>query len=312
MCTAPTCSHDPLDDDVSDIFGGALSSEDRTAGEKIATEATQMRMHEETCKACRGTGRFVGYSGRVLGACFKCKGKGKRFFRTSLAQREKAQAAAANRRERKEQDTRAAAAAWGEANPAEMAWLQEASGRGFEFAVSMLEALRKYGHFTERQLAAVQSATAKSAARKAERDAETAARAAAAPSVDVSAIETAFATATANGLRNPKLRLDTFKFTPAKAHSKNAGAIYVTHLEETGRDGDALYLGKIMDGKFYGVRACTPEMESRIVAVASDPAAAAVAYGNRTGSCAICGRELTNKESVERGIGPICAGKYAF
>lgn len=35
----------------------------------------------------------------------------------------------------------------------------------------------------------------------------------------------------------------------------------------------------------------------------------AEAFGVLTGTCADCGRELTVKESIERGIGPICAGK---
>ena len=36
----------------------------------------------------------------------------------------------------------------------------------------------------------------------------------------------------------------------------------------------------------------------------------AAAHGHRTGNCMICGRELSNEESVERGIGPICASKF--
>ena len=35
----------------------------------------------------------------------------------------------------------------------------------------------------------------------------------------------------------------------------------------------------------------------------------AAAFGHRYGVCAVCGRELTNDESVTRGIGPVCAGK---
>lgn len=34
------------------------------------------------------------------------------------------------------------------------------------------------------------------------------------------------------------------------------------------------------------------------------------AFGLRTGMCAICGRTLTDPESVQKGIGPICEGKY--
>lgn len=36
----------------------------------------------------------------------------------------------------------------------------------------------------------------------------------------------------------------------------------------------------------------------------------AARYGQVTGRCACCGRELTNEESIERGIGPICWEKY--
>ncbi len=36
----------------------------------------------------------------------------------------------------------------------------------------------------------------------------------------------------------------------------------------------------------------------------------AMAYGRKTGICMMCSKRLTNAESVERGIGPICAGKF--
>lgn len=36
----------------------------------------------------------------------------------------------------------------------------------------------------------------------------------------------------------------------------------------------------------------------------------AKAYGKETGQCCQCGRELTVKESIEAGIGPICASKF--
>jgi hypothetical protein len=37
----------------------------------------------------------------------------------------------------------------------------------------------------------------------------------------------------------------------------------------------------------------------------------AAEYGKLYGRCMICGRTLTDPESIERGIGPICAGKLA-
>lgn len=36
----------------------------------------------------------------------------------------------------------------------------------------------------------------------------------------------------------------------------------------------------------------------------------AKAYGKVTGTCCNCGRLLTNEESIDAGIGPICAGKF--
>lgn len=35
-------------------------------------------------------------------------------------------------------------------------------------------------------------------------------------------------------------------------------------------------------------------------------------YGREIGACGHCGRTLTNEASIERGIGPICAGKMGF
>lgn len=34
------------------------------------------------------------------------------------------------------------------------------------------------------------------------------------------------------------------------------------------------------------------------------------AYGLAMGACAHCGRDLTDEESIARGLGPVCAGKY--
>jgi len=41
-------------------------------------------------------------------------------------------------------------------------------------------------------------------------------------------------------------------------------------------------------------------------AIRLDPETAFAAHGIRTGTCCACGRTLTNAESVELGIGPIC------
>lgn len=44
--------------------------------------------------------------------------------------------------------------------------------------------------------------------------------------------------------------------------------------------------------------------------IAADPRAASAAYGRLTSKCGVCGRPLEDAESVARGIGPICNGKF--
>jgi hypothetical protein len=122
----------------------------------------------------------------------------------------------------------------------------------------------------------------------------------------VEAIEVAFNNAKQAGIKFPKLRLDTFVFSPAGENSKNAGAIYIKNKE------DGVYLGKVAGGRLFTSRDCDTETSERIVAVSSDPKQAAIAYGQKFGKCAICARALTDKDSIALGIGPICAEKYGF
>lgn len=123
--------------------------------------------------------------------------------------------------------------------------------------------------------------------------------------ISVEAIATAFAAARAKGIKAPRLRLDAFVFSRAPDTGRNAGSIYVK--EKAGE-----YLGKITDGRFHPTAACDDPTRTRVVAVAADPHMAAKAYGQRTGECSCCGRELTNGESIALGIGPICRGKFGW
>ena len=52
------------------------------------------------------------------------------------------------------------------------------------------------------------------------------------------------------------------------------------------------------------------DLTTQLLAIDQDPERAAVLYGKASGNCSICGRDLTDPESIERGIGPICAAKY--
>lgn len=297
---------DELNDDLSDIFGGDLTDETREAGFAIeAAEIARTKKFEEPCFKCRGTGRFVGYTGRVLGNCFTCKGTGKLGYKTSSEERASNRQKAAQKREEKAQAATDTAQAWLDANPAEADWLTSAAARGFEFAVSLKEALFKYGHLTEKQEAAVCKATAKAAERKAQWLAEREQREASAATIDVSKIKGALDVAKANSVKWPKLRFAGFTFSRAGDASKNPGAVYVTTDADT-------YLGKILGGRFTRSRDCSAELEEKLLYAAANPEEAAKVYGLQTGICSCCGRELTNPASIERGIGPICAGKFGW
>lgn len=301
MCNSIACSHDHLDDDLSDLTGGISAAADFARA--ALSNATSTRTFEEKCEDCRGTGSFYSYSGRYVGPCFKCKGAGVRRYKQSAEQRAKARDAADARKAKQAAEATERAKTWLDANPVEADWLRD-SFNTFEFARSMVEALYKYGHFTEKQEAAVRNAAAKSAARKAQWAAERAEREANKAEVQIDRIAEAFAAAKASRLKWPKLRLDTFVFSLASESGRNAGAIYVKE--------DETYLGKIADGRFTRSRDCDAATEARIVAACADPAAAAEAYGKATGQCACCGRELTNEESIARSIGPICAEKWGW
>jgi hypothetical protein len=214
--------------------------------------------------------------------------------------------------ERKQDKAAEALALFAAQHPAEWAWI-ESSRAGFAFAQSMHDAIAKFGDLTERQLAACASAAAKSAVRRAEWAAQKVAaqavqqgRLEAAPVVSMDKIMAAFAAAKASGLKAPKLRVAGLVIKPAKAESANAGFLYVMA-------GGDLYLGKISpEGRFLRSAACRDEDEAKLLEIAADPLAAAVAYGKETGTCSCCGLELTNKLSIELGIGPICRAKWGM
>jgi hypothetical protein len=303
MCNLTNCSHDALDDDISDIFGDA----DAFARSVLApAKVTSAITYEEPCDKCRGTGRFVGYTGRVLGNCFTCKGAGTRKYKTSSEQRAKARDGADARKAKAAASAAEQAAAWLETNPVEAEWLRQPVTGDFTFHADMLAALVKYGSLTERQEAAVRNASAKSVARKAQWAAEKADRESGAATLSLAKIREGFASAVRH-LKRPKLRIANIQFSLAPATGRNAGCIYVVRAE------DDTYLGKItQDDKFITSRDCTAADSETVARVAADPAAAATAHGHEFGQCSCCGRELTNPESVARGIGPICAERWGW
>lgn len=49
-----------------------------------------------------------------------------------------------------------------------------------------------------------------------------------------------------------------------------------------------------------------------LAAIAADPKAASLRYGQELGVCGVCGRTLTDESSRSAGIGPICAEKTGW
>jgi hypothetical protein len=289
--------NDPLDD----LFNAEKTADG--APRKGAPEGYQAK-HVEKCPKCRGSGHFTGRNGRLLGACFSCKGAGTKAFKTAPETRAKSRVSSAAR---KAKTTADAVEAFKAAYPAECAYLLSQIERN-AFCNSLWEKLHHYGELTEGQLTAVQN----SIAREAKWKEEAVARVEAAPTVDSDGIDRlkqafdfAVATARAKGrnFRGPKITIGGITISPAKETSANAGALYVKQ--------DGQYLGKIMRGKFIA-RACPPEDEARILAFIADPKKAAIAYGVETGVCCICNATLTKEESMDRGIGPICAKKFGW
>ncbi len=296
-----------LNDSLEALFAGDTGPVRAVPVRENAVEFKSAEQRfEENCPKCRGTGRFGGWSGRTVGKCFVCKGEGKQMFKTSPETRAAARAADANR---KANQATEALAAFEAANPVAFAWIK-ANAQKFDFATKMAENIIRFGSLTQGQLDACVRLADKDATRI-ERRAEAIQNA---PQVDTAGIDRlkvafdkarAYAAAKASGLaiRNPKITIGGMTISPAKAESKNPGALYVKQAGE--------YLGKIADGKFMAVSACTSAQRDQVLKFVADPAEAAKVYGQETGICCVCNATLKSKWRL-RGIGPICAEKMGW
>jgi hypothetical protein len=180
-------------------------------------------------------------------------------------------------------------------------WLKNSTSN---FAQSLGAGIARYGSLTERQIEAVRRIIAE-AAQKAAAATQEPQPVVAAPALGE--LQNAFLKAQQAGLKYPKLRTGVLVFSPAGANSSNPGAIYIKRLDT--KD----YLGKITpEGAVRLIWAASQEDRMLVNTAVHDPLAAAVAHGRLTGNCAICSRPLTDRESVGRGIGPICAEKFGW
>lgn len=176
--------------------------------------------------------------------------------------------------------------------PNEAAWMHANKG-SFGFANAMCERVVSHGFLTPGMLDAVRRCMARAPQQAA--------------AVDTTQLEKAFARVNPT-LRSPAINVGRYRFSPAPATKRdgtpgaNPGAIYVKE--------DGQYLGKMLGGKFLA--RCTQEAMTAVLAIAADPLGKAIEHGKLTGRCAICNRKLTDEDSTDRGIGPICAEKFGW
>lgn len=260
-----------------------------------------------TCESCGGTGFWRGGKNRHGNSkCNTCHGKG--FLVTSPEARAKARDYA-----RKSKQSKIAAAQ--EANLAHgdgflHQWLKEVSSWN-NFAASLIEQHNEGKTWSDKQVEACRNMYRKWKERNIADQEAKAKREAAAPVVDLARIRAMFDTVMSHGYKRPMYRADGLRIKPGKG-----GALYVLNENRTeyGHFGEQPgYEGKITeDNKFFSVKKADPETAVKLTAIAKDPLGAAVRYGRATGRCACCGRELTKHESIERGVGPICAERWGL
>ena len=311
---------DDLNDSLSDLIGNVDAEKAANPiqppasyipGTGQVNKYKESRLFTEQCRKCRGTGRYNAPSTHGS-RCFECDGVGTKTFKSSPETRAKAKSSATARKAKRAAEIATAKAdaaiVFRAANPEICAWI-DAKAPTFGFAASMLGAINQWGGLTPGQNEAVKRCIAKDAERKI----EAVARAEAAPVADQAgvdrlklAFDTAieYARAKGRGLKMPRITIGNMTISPAKTTSSNPGALYVKNGSE--------YLGKVQNGRFFGVRTCTEVQEKQVLAFIADPKAAAIAYGIETGVCCICNATLTNKVSIEAGIGPICATKFGW
>lgn len=243
------------------------------------------------CGQCAGTGVFQGVRvHQEKKQCFACRGKG--YFKTDPRKLEKAR----QQRAKKKQDAIEAAQALNQETTIYASVFAMAGWN--DLARSLAEQHNAGRAWSEKQIAAIEAMLVRMEERRAQKEAE-------AREVNLQPIIDMFAHARDKGYKRPVYRAEGLKISLAPATGANAGALYVkTENDE--------YIGKVADGRFFGTREATEEHKTALSVIAESPRDAAIRYGRRTGSCACCGRVLSNHQSIELGIGPICAEKWGF
>jgi hypothetical protein len=123
------------------------------------------------------------------------------------------------------------------------------------------------------------------------------------------ALFNAFEAAKAKGAKRLTLRFEGINVKP----NRDLSALWVTSQTEKEEGNYGLqpkYLGKVTRQQIDS--RLSDDVKEVILSASKDPLTAAIRYGKVSGECSCCGRELTDSQSIERGIGPICATKFGW
>ena len=276
--------------DFSDLDDTNLDNYGKTPAKKSKKDRPTF-----PCQTCAGTGRYR--HPRVhqeKDHCFACGGRG--FFYTSPFDRQKKRDAAHKRKADailKVQQT------FDAQYPGVIALARE-FGKTSEFMRSLVDQYGSGKLLTERQVEAIRKFAEKRDEYRIQRQAE---RDKLSTEVDLAPIHAMFDHARDAGLKKLQYRAEGLVIKPASAVSANAGALYVKTTNDC-------YIGKVIGNKFHPNRDATQSHKEALLKIAKDPVDAAKAYGKLTGSCSCCGRTLTDPQSIELGIGPVCAEKW--
>lgn len=169
-------------------------------------------------------------------------------------------------------------------------WLQANQSKN-SFASNVFRTLKQYGTISDKQNAAIERSLTPATVTNVAGE-------------GFNLLVRSFNHARAANLKKPRLHVGEFKFSLAPENSRNPGYIYAHATGE--------YAGKISPNGTYTPWNASPAVVDKLAEIARDPFAHAVAHGHATGRCAICGRHLSDSESVTRGIGPVCAKKFGW
>lgn len=177
--------------------------------------------------------------------------------------------------------------------PEKAAWIVRQRD-SFPFASAMLVAVNRYGSLTRGQHQAIENCMRYERRHTPTGREESQPQVQELPKLDLSRIPSGN-----YAIPQGETRL---KLSISRGTGKWAGYIFVT---DAAVYGSGRRYGMQRPGQWYN-----GAVSEQLKIIAADPRSAAAAYGKLTGTCGVCGRKLEDEESVARGIGPICMGKF--